>query len=82
MNESNKWSLRSWLNRMMEDGTKVIEADKIGVFAHHDNKTITASLSDWEERGLIRIIKHYEECSPEDDCIEMIGFIDQSNPIK
>ena len=67
---------------MLEDGIKKIEAKHLSVFAHHDDQTIQESIQEWEGRGLLKVLKPYSECSPEDHCIELFRFIDQNSPIK
>lgn len=46
MNQSNKWSLKSWINRMLEDGFKKIEAKHLTVFSHNDIEVIEESIRD------------------------------------
>lgn len=67
---------------MLEDKMRIISRFHLNVYGKHDDETIAESIAEWKERNLLRVIKPYYECNPEDDCIEVYQFIDMKNPIK
>lgn len=67
---------------MLEDGYKKIEAKHLLVYSKNDSAVVTDSIQDWSQRGILKILKSYSECAPDDYCIEMLKFIDQKSPIK
>lgn len=82
MNKSNQWGLKAGINRILEGGVQKIKAVHITTYSHGDIEVIDNSLKEWQERGYLRILKPYQDCSPEEHCVEMIKFIDQKSPIK
>lgn len=82
MMEEKKTILRAGLNRMLEDGYKKINASHLYIYSKHDSQVIEESIKEWSERGILKILKPYHECAPDDCCVEMLRFIDQKSPIK
>jgi len=87
MNEANYRSLRGGLNYLLEGrqqsphGTKIKAADLL-TYGRHDLATITESIVRWEKAGHLRILKPFDNCSPEDYCIEALTYIEEKSPIK
>jgi len=51
-------------------------------YAKGDLETLKECLSIWESAGYLHILKRPERCRPDEDCVEMIQFIEQKSPIK
>lgn len=82
MSEYNKNVLRAGLNRMLEDGYKQIRAKHLYTYSKHDEETILSALDDWEKKNMLRILKPYKECLPDEYCIELLRFLDEKSPIR
>jgi hypothetical protein len=82
MNKYNKDVLKAGINRMLEDGYTKISAHNLLTYSKTDVEVILSSLDEWEGRGIIKILKPYLDCRPDDQCIEVLRFIDQKSPIK
>lgn len=82
MIEYNKLVLKSGINRMLEDKIKIISRFHLSVFGKGDDDTIAESISEWQDRNILIIIKPYCECASEDECIEVYQFIDMKSPIR
>ena len=80
MNDQNKKSFKAALNKLLEDCHVNLPARKIRIYGDNDTDTITQCLKEWEEAGLLKIIKPYEKCQPEDICVKMLNFIDSGPP--
>jgi hypothetical protein len=74
--------LQASINRMLEDGYKKIKAKHLYTYSKHDIGVVEESIQDWERRGMLKILKPYQDCDPEEDCVELLRFIDQKSPIK
>ena len=69
-----KSSLRAGINRLLDDGVKVITKSTLVVYG---GPTTKAALQDWERKGYLRIIKDLELAEDHEDCVEMLAYIDR-----
>jgi hypothetical protein len=79
MNDRKK-SFKAGLNRLLEDCHVRIPARGIKIYGENDTETINQCLKEWEQAGLLKIVKPYEQCQPEDICVKMLNFIDSGPP--
>ena len=75
-------AFKAGINRMLEDGYKRIQATHLFTYSFENIELIEESLEKWEKLGVLKILKPYRECSPNEYCIEMLKFIEQKSPIK
>jgi hypothetical protein len=75
-----KGGLVGWINRCLDDSVRAFSKSTVGAFGHGDWQNIKEILVQWEERGLLRIIKPIDEASDDDMVIEMLDYIDQKSP--
>jgi hypothetical protein len=83
MNEQIKRRLIVGLDKLLEDCHVHILARYIhaqGIDGIDAIDTIDQCLKEWEQAGLLKIIKPYEQCQPEDICVKMLNFIDSGPP--
>lgn len=80
MNERIKNRLIGGLEKMLEDCHVKISAFHIKSFGENDTDTINQCLKEWEQAGLLKITKPYEQCQPEEICVKMLNFIDSGPP--
>lgn len=67
---------------MLEDGYKKIEAKHLYMYSKQDEDTLQISIKDWEEKNMLKILKPYKDCDPDEYCIELLRFLDEKSPIK
>ena len=82
MNTKHLHSLRAGINRMLEDGYKKIRAKHLNTYGFGDSEMIEDATKDWEYKNMLRILKPYKECEPDEYCIELLRFLDEKSPIK
>ena len=79
-------AFKNGINRHLESGPACnadhLTATYILIYGHNDLSIIEPALKDWEARGLLKIIKPISECKPEDECVQMLSFIDQKSLFK
>jgi hypothetical protein len=80
MNEQHKKYLIGGLNKSLEDCHVKVSAAYLKSCGDDDTETINQCLKEWEQAGLLKIIKPYEECQPEDICVKMLNFIESGPP--
>jgi hypothetical protein len=80
MNKKIKNIMIGGLNKLLEDSHIKVDASYIKFCGNDDTETINQCLNEWEQAGLIKIIKPYDECEPEDICVKMLNFIDCGPP--
>jgi hypothetical protein len=83
MNDEIKRRLIVGLDKLFEDCHVKISAKYIhaqGLDGLEAAETINQCFKDWEQAGLLRIMKPYQDCQPEDICIKMLNFIDCGPP--
>jgi len=78
----NTLALKNGLNRyFLDSDTGLFTKEVIGTLAGNDWPAINAQLLEWQQRGLLRIIKPPDEAQDNDICIQMLNLIDRENPL-
>lgn len=80
MNEQIKNRLIGGLDKSLEDCHVKISAAYVESCGNGDTETINQCLNEWQQAGLLRIIRPYEQCRPEDICVKMLNFIESDPP--
>lgn len=75
-------AFKAGINRMLEDGHKIIEAKHLFIYSFGNTDLIETSLLKWQKTNTAKIVKPYRDCEPDDHCIELLKFIEQKSPIK
>lgn len=80
-----KKGLQASINRWLEDGPTCgclfRYKDLLGA-VHNDKAALHHWLDEWQQVGLLRILKNPVLCAPDDYCVEMRSFIGRNSPIK
>jgi hypothetical protein len=83
MNEKIKRRLIVGLDKLFEDCHVKILAKYIhtqGLDGLEAAETINQCFKNWEQVGLLKIMKPYEDCQPEDICVKILKFIENGPP--
>lgn len=72
-----KEALLNGLNRILDHGSNTISRKSLRVIGENDWVLILSSLREWQDRELIKILKDPETASDDDDCVEMLHYIDR-----
>jgi hypothetical protein len=70
-----KAQLHAGMNRILDDGGRMIKRSTVVTFGGPQWSTIKAALQDWENKGYLRVIKDPEFAGDHEDCVEMIARI-------
>ena len=79
-NEECKSLLKAVINRILDDGAKMIVQSDIEMCGKGDWPTIMSAIKEWESRGLLKILKNPEKARNTDICLEMLKYIDREGP--
>lgn len=80
MNERIKNRLIGGFDKALEDCHVKLSAAYVESCGEKDTETINQCLKEWEQASLLKIVKPYEQCQPEDICVKMLNFIDSGPP--
>lgn len=78
--EKCKEILKASINRILDDGRKMILRSDLWVYGESNLPVIMSSLKEWESRGLLKILTNPEKARDDAICIEMLKYIDQDSP--
>ena len=85
MNDYHKRTLKAGINYILEGLSPEdlrITLALLQRYAENDIETLTECLNLWEKAGYLRILKPPEQCHPDENCVEMIQFVEQKSPIR
>jgi hypothetical protein len=72
--------LHAGINRILDDGGRVIKKSDLVEFGGTNWSIIKAALGEWQTKGYLRVLKDPEFAHDDDDCVEMLNYIDQQSP--
>jgi hypothetical protein len=59
-----------------------IKASDIIAYAKGNKENAQRCIAEWEQQGILRLLKPLGSCDPDEFCVEMHMFIGQKSPIK
>ena len=74
--------LRAGINRSLDDGAKLMSRKTLWVYAKNNWPVIMNSIKEWEERGILKVLKDPRTANDDDDCLEMLKYIDRESPLE
>lgn len=80
--EKCKRKLKAVINRILDDGGKMIPRSDIEMYGEGDWTAIMSAIKEWESRGLLKIRKDPQTAADQDICLEMLKYIDRDSPME